>query len=51
MSADTQTIHPFQAAVQSEDWAALTELLHPDVEFRSPAVFTPTVAARPASTS
>jgi hypothetical protein len=33
--------HPLRAAVEAEDWAAVADLLHPDVEFRSPAVFAP----------
>ena len=32
---------PFRTAVESEDWDAIRELLHPDVQFRSPAVHTP----------
>lgn len=33
--------HPFRAAVEADDWGAVTALLHPDVRFRSPAVFKP----------
>lgn len=33
--------HLLRAAVQAEDWTAVEGLLHPDVQFRSPAVFTP----------
>ena len=33
--------HPLRTAVETEDWTAVSGLLHPDVEFRSPAVFTP----------
>lgn len=33
--------HPFRAAVESDDWDAVEALLHPDVQFRSPAVHTP----------
>ncbi|HUG86779.1 MAG TPA: hypothetical protein VMM13_19575 [Euzebya sp.] len=31
--------HPLRAAVEGEDWPAVEALLHPDVQFRSPAVF------------
>lgn len=33
--------HPFRLAVEADDTDAVTELLHPDVEFRSPAVHRP----------
>ncbi len=33
--------HAFRAAVEARDLEAAIELLHPDVEFRSPVVFTP----------
>lgn len=33
--------HRLRAAVESEDWAAVEALLHPEVQFRSPAVHTP----------
>ncbi len=41
MSSDTLTPHPLRAAVESEDWEAVAALLHPDVQFRSPAVHKP----------
>ena len=33
--------HPFRVAVEADDEAAVTALLHEDVEFRSPAVHRP----------
>lgn len=39
MSHATTTPHPLRAAVEGEDWDAVAGLLHPDVQFRSPAVF------------
>ena len=33
--------HPFRLAVEADDMDAVTALLHPDVEFRSPAVHRP----------
>ena len=33
--------HPFRLAVEADDEDAVTALLHPDVEFRSPAVHRP----------
>jgi hypothetical protein len=35
------TTSPFRAAVEAKDPAALESVLHPDVVFRSPAVFKP----------
>ena len=34
-------MHPFRVAVESGDMEAAVALLHPDVTFRSPAVFRP----------
>lgn len=34
-------MHPFRTAVQNRDMDAMRATLHPDVVFRSPAVFTP----------
>jgi hypothetical protein len=34
-------LHPFRAAVEARDLDAMRQTLHPDVVFRSPAVFTP----------
>ena len=34
-------MNPFRAAVENGDLDAMREALHPDVVFRSPAVFTP----------
>jgi hypothetical protein len=33
--------HPFRAAVEARDLQAMETVLHPDVVFRSPAVFKP----------
>jgi SnoaL-like domain len=33
--------HPFRAAIEARDLDAAVALLHEDVEFRSPVVFTP----------
>ncbi len=38
-SVDIPTPHPFRAAVESGRWEDIEGLLHPDVQFRSPAVF------------
>ena len=35
------TVHPFRAAIESRDLDAALALLHDDVVFRSPVVFTP----------
>jgi hypothetical protein len=35
------TRHPFRVAVEADDEDAIVELLHEDVEFRSPAVHRP----------
>lgn len=34
-------MHPFRAAIEAQDIDAALELLHEDVVFRSPVVFTP----------
>jgi hypothetical protein len=37
----TMDRHPFRLAVEADDMDAVTALLHPEVEFRSPAVHRP----------
>ena len=37
----TQRSHPFRQAIEADDLDAAADLLHDDVEFRSPAVFRP----------
>ena len=34
-------VHPFRAAIEARDHQAAVALLHPDVQFHSPAVFKP----------